>query len=58
MKVTVRGETLVIEIEMQTPERSKSGKSMLVASSKGIVKAGVQVQGKELKIGVNAFIEA
>jgi hypothetical protein len=58
MVVEIKGENLVISIPLAKPyQPSASGKSLTVASSRGIVQTAVQVDGKVLKIGVNAFIE-
>ncbi len=56
MKVTVEGKTLRIEIEMQEPQRSASGKTLVVASSHGNQPTGAIVQGKPVVVGVNAYI--
>ena len=58
MKVTVKGTTMVIEIEMQQPTPSASGKTLVVASTHGNQKAGVQINGKEVTVGINAYIKA
>lgn len=58
MTVKVNGNKLVIELEMQEPAPSATGKTLVVASTHGNQKAGVQVQGKEVIIGVNAYIKA
>ena len=58
MKVEVKGNDLVITLSIEKPfEHSKSGKSLTVASSRGITTTATQIEGKALKIGVNAFIE-
>lgn len=49
----VEGDTLVLSINLKNRgERSKSGKSILVASSNGII----QVAG--VSLGVNVFVPA
>ena len=58
MFVEIKGENLVISIPLAKPYiPSKSGKSMVVATSSGIVNTGLMVDGKPLKVGLNAFIE-
>lgn len=47
---------LIITADMQKPEMSKSGKSLVVASSKGNVKTELLVDGKPVIIGLNAYI--
>ena len=57
MKASLKGNTLTIEIEMQEPAPSASGKTLVVASSHGIQATAVTVQGKPVQIGLNAFIK-
>lgn len=47
---------LVIELELQTPTASASGKNLVIASTHGIVATTAKVDGKVVKLGVNAFI--
>jgi len=47
---------LVITADLQKPEISKSGKSYVVASSKGNVKTDLLIDGKPVIIGLNAYI--
>ena len=56
MKVEIQGNTLKIEIEMQKPTPSASGKMLVVASSHGNQPTAVQVQGKPVVVGLNAYI--
>lgn len=58
MKVEVKGNTLHIEIEMQEPQRSASGKTLVVASSHGNQATTATVQGKPVVVGLNAYIRA
>lgn len=55
VKVTVKGKNLVIEIPLQKPVPSGSGKTMVVASTKGNVKTDAKVNGHEIIVGVNAY---
>ena len=50
------GNELVIRLPVQTPALSKSGKSQVIATTSGNVTTEVQVNGKSLIVGVNAFI--
>ena len=43
MKAKIENGKLIVEIEMQTPTRSASGKTLVVASSRGNVKTDVMV---------------
>jgi hypothetical protein len=58
MKTEIKDGNLVITIPMQQPTPSASGKTLVVASTRGNVKTGVMVQGKEITIGLNAYIPA
>ncbi len=42
----------------QTPTPSASGKTLVVASTRGNQKTGVQIEGKDLHLGVNAYVYA
>ena len=46
---------LIITADMQKPEMSKSGKSLVVATSKGNVKTDLIIDGKPVIIGLNAY---
>jgi len=56
MKVEAKGNKLVIEMDLEKPTISKSGKTLVVASSRGNVKTAATVDGKPITIGVNAYI--
>jgi len=56
MNVKIENGILIISIPLQTPKLSSTGKTMIVATSGGTVKTGVEVHGKEVRIGLNAFI--
>ncbi len=58
MKATIKNDTLHIEIPLQTPTPSKSGKTKIVASSGGNVTTSALVDGKPVTIGLNAYIKA
>jgi hypothetical protein len=61
MKVEVRDGKLCVEIEMQEPKLSASGKSYVVASTHGNMKseATVSFQGQDcaITIGLNAYVK-
>ena len=57
MTVEIRDNKLCIEIDMQKPEPSASGKTLVVASTKGNVVTPVIVDGKPVTIGLNAYIK-
>ena len=56
MKVTKRGQELVITIPLERPKPSKSGRTLLVCSSRGVRPVGVSVEGKTLYLVLNGFI--
>jgi len=56
MKVSIKNNVLMIEIPLSTPRPSGSGKTLIVATSNGIVTTDAKVNGKAIKIGLNAFI--
>lgn len=56
MKVSIVKGNLVIEIPLQKAMPSASGKTLVVASTRGSVRTGVQVGGKFVTIGLNAYI--
>ncbi len=57
MKAEIKGNQLVITIDMQEPAPSASGKTMVVASSHGNQATTAQVNGKPVTIGLNAYIK-
>jgi hypothetical protein len=56
MKVEIKDGNLIVTIPTQTPTPSASGKTLVVASTRGNVKTGCMVAGKEVTIGLNAYI--
>lgn len=58
VSVTREGDTLVIRIPIKTPTPSASGKTLVVASTRGNQKTAVQVDGKDVYLGVNAYVYA
>lgn len=51
------GDELVLRIPMNSkPERSASGKTLVVASTHGNKETDCVVNGKKVTIGVNAYI--
>jgi len=57
MNVEIKGNELVITIEMQTPTPSASGKTLVIASSHGNQKTEAIIDGKPVIIGLNAYIK-
>ena len=48
---------LIITIECQKPTPSASGKTLVVATTHGNQNTGIVVNGRNLRIGVNAYID-
>ena len=59
MQVTINEDTntMIIEISLQPPTPSKSGKTKVIASTHGNVQVGTKYQGKEITLGLNAYIK-
>lgn len=49
---------LVIRIPIKAPTPSSSGKTLVVASTPGNQKTAVQIEGKAIYLGVNAYVYA
>ena len=57
MQVTIEGKELVIRIPVESPPRpSKSGKSLIVATSGGNQTTSCTVEGKQVVVGLNCYI--
>ena len=57
MKVEIKGNELIITVEMQTPTPSASGKTLVVASSHGNQTTTAIVDGMPVIVGLNAYIK-
>ena len=57
MKVEIKDNKLYIEIDLQTPTPSTSGKTLVVASTRGNTVTSAMVDGKPVTIGLNAYIK-
>ena len=57
MKVEIKGNKLVIEIDMQEPAPSASGKTMIVATTHGSAATTAMVKGKPVTVSLNAYIK-
>ena len=57
MEARIEGNKLVIEIDMQAPQASASGKTLVVASSRGNRATAATVNGKPVVVGLNAYIQ-
>ena len=57
MKVSIKGNTMTIEIEMQEPAPSSSGKTLIVASTHGAAVTEAKVSNKPVTVSINAYIK-
>jgi hypothetical protein len=58
MKVKIEDGKMIIEIEMMNPPTiSASGKTLVVASTRGNVVTSEMVDGKPVTIGLNAYVK-
>ena len=57
MDVKIENGKLIISIELQEPTPSASGKTLVVASTRGNKETDVMVDGKPVIIGLNAYIK-
>ena len=56
MTVEIKGDKLCIEIDLQKPTPSASGKTLVVASTRGNVVTEAKIDGKPITVGLNAYI--
>lgn len=57
MKTEIRDGKLLIEIDLQTPTPSASGKNLLVASTHGSTTTTAVVDGKPVVVSLNAYVK-
>jgi hypothetical protein len=57
LKVEIRDNKLFIEIDLEKPTPSSSGKTLVVASTHGNIVTTAEVDGKPVTIGLNAYIK-
>jgi hypothetical protein len=56
MSAKIEGKNLVLTIPLQKAALSKSGKSQIVASTGGFTPTTATVDGKSVRVSVNAII--
>ena len=56
MKAKIVNGVLVLEVPLQTPSPSSTGKTLVVASTRGFTALPVQIEGKPVSLSLNAFI--
>ena len=57
MDVKIENGKLIIVIDLQDPTPSASGKTLVVATTHGNVSTDVVIDGKNVTIGLNAYIK-
>ena len=57
-KIDEAAKMLTLVLELQEPTPPASGKTLVVATTHGNVPTDVQVNGKPVIVGVNAYIRA
>lgn len=57
LKVEIKDNKLFIEIDLEKPTPSSSGKTLVVASTHGNTVTNAEVDGKPVTIGLNAYIK-
>ena len=58
IKVTIQGKRLVIDLPLEAATLSASGKSYVIASTRGNMTTDAKIDGKPIVIGVNAYFRA
>jgi hypothetical protein len=58
MKAEIIDGNLVLTLPLEKPTPSASGKTLVVASTHGNQKTSLQIEGKVVTVGVNAYISA
>ena len=56
LKVEIKHSKLFIEIDLEEPTPSSSGKTLVVAGTHGNTVTNAEIEGKSITIGVNAYI--
>lgn len=56
IEAKIEGNKLIITCDLEEPTPSASGKTLVVASTRGNMKTELTVDGKPLTIGLNAYI--
>ena len=57
MTVEIKNNKLCIEIDLEKPTPSASGKTLVLASMHGNTVTAAEVNGKPITIGLNAYIK-
>ena len=54
--IDAKAKTLTLVLDLEEPTPSASGKTLVVASTRGNARTDAQVNGKTLVVGVNAYV--
>lgn len=57
MDAKIVDKNLVITLPLETPHASASGKTMVVATTRGNRETNAKIEGKNIVIGVNAYFK-
>jgi hypothetical protein len=57
MEVKIENGKLIISIELQNPTPSASGKTLVVATTHGNMVTQCMIDGKNVVVGLNAYIK-
>jgi len=57
MKAIVENGYLILHLKLQKPHPSKSGKSMLIATTRGPRRTNLKWKGKTVRVIANAFYD-
>lgn len=57
MEVRIENKRLIINIDLQKPTPSGSSQLLIVATTHGYVPTECTIDGKKVKIGLNAYIK-
>jgi hypothetical protein len=58
MKLELKDGRLIISLKLRKPTPSKSGKTLLVGTTRGVRRSTVKMRGKWVRIVAHAFIDA
>lgn len=59
MEARIEGSNLILVVPLNNPpKQSSSGKTLLIAGGSGNIKTDLMHDGKQVTIGLNAFIPA
>lgn len=57
MQAKIENNELVIRMPLEEPHPSSSGKTLIVASTGGNVQTDLEIDGKPVFVGLNAYVK-